>query len=178
MSILLTSENQTNIVIEPNLNVHAHPIEYYVNENGCHICISHRNDGSGYHSIYRNGKNTKVHRVVWENKNGLIPDGLFVLHSCDNPECCNLDHLRLGTHADNMRDRNIRNRTARGPRIGRAKLIEKDVFEILDRLAKGESCTSIAREYAVNPKAINNIKLGKTWKHVIEIWTANILLAA
>lgn len=56
----------------------------------------------------------RAHRVAWELLRGPIPDGMSVLHSCDNPRCCNPEHLRLGTHADNMDDKRKRGRAWRG----------------------------------------------------------------
>lgn len=50
------------------------------------------------------GRMGLVHRVAWELTNGPIPDGLFACHRCDNPPCCNPDHLFLGTVRDNALD--------------------------------------------------------------------------
>lgn len=60
--------------------------------------------GSGYAQTFVKGKRISVHRLVYESHNGKIPDGLFVCHKCDNPKCCNIDHLFLGTQSDNIRD--------------------------------------------------------------------------
>jgi hypothetical protein len=60
---------------------------------------------SGYGAFAMRPHTKRAHRVAWELVNGPIPDGLHVLHECDTPPCCNPAHLFLGTHADNMRDR-------------------------------------------------------------------------
>ena len=52
----------------------------------------------------RDGKQLLVHRWIWEQANGPIPDGLFVCHRDDDPLNVNLDNLFLGTHSDNMQD--------------------------------------------------------------------------
>ena len=51
-----------------------------------------------------------MHRLMWEQKNGPVPDGLFVLHRCDVRACCNPDHLFLGTPLDNMQDMHAKGR--------------------------------------------------------------------
>lgn len=64
--------------------------------------------GYGRVSVGNGGRFTKTtlstHRMAWIGFKGEIPDGLHVLHQCDNRICCNPDHLFLGTHQDNMRD--------------------------------------------------------------------------
>ncbi len=55
-------------------------------------------------------KQMPAHRLAWEQKHGTIPDGLLVLHSCDNPPCINVEHLSLGTQVENMRQQRERGR--------------------------------------------------------------------
>lgn len=64
--------------------------------------------GTGGYGVRPNGE--RVHRWVWRMAYGPIPDGMQVLHHCDQPLCYRLDHLYLGTPADNMRDKVQRGR--------------------------------------------------------------------
>lgn len=65
----------------------------------------------GYGQISVGGKNVLTHRVAWELANGPIPNGLFVLHRCDNPPCINKECLFLGTKAENNADRAAKGRS-------------------------------------------------------------------
>lgn len=71
----------------------------------CHPWMRSR-DSCGYGIAPRTteDRSRKAHRTAWLLVNGPIPDGMQVLHSCDNPPCCNVSHLFLGVHADNMAD--------------------------------------------------------------------------
>ena len=81
-----------------------------VTDSGCLEYQGYRNElGYGQVRVDRSAL-LRVHRVVYEAVNGPIPDGLVVRHTCDNPPCCNPDHLVVGTQAENMRDRDERGR--------------------------------------------------------------------
>lgn len=74
-------------------------------ENGCWEWMGTRLPrGYGRTTIIKGGRQMYTHRLAWELTHGPIPDGLFVCHTCDNPPCCNLDHLWLGTIKDNNQD--------------------------------------------------------------------------
>lgn len=62
-------------------------------------------DPNGYGRAYVDGKSTTAHRAAWIHLYGPLPSDVFVLHACDNPGCINVEHLFLGSHADNMRDK-------------------------------------------------------------------------
>lgn len=55
-----------------------------------------------YGSTSYRGKNVRAHRLMYKLIKGQIPAGMVVMHSCDNPPCINPDHLKLGTHLENM----------------------------------------------------------------------------
>jgi len=81
--------------------------------DGCHLWLACR-DGRGYGIFTQHQQNLLAHRVAWILVHGPIPDGLFVLHRCDNPPCVNVAHLFLGTATDNIRDATAKGRTRKG----------------------------------------------------------------
>lgn len=81
-----------------------------VTDSGCMEWTGTVN-AKGYGHIRSGGKNVAVHRLAWVIANGPIPDGLFVCHKCDNPPCCNVEHLFVGTAAQNNADRDAKGRT-------------------------------------------------------------------
>jgi len=94
-------------------------------EGDCLVWTKARNS-DGYGSLGRNGKTIGAHRAAYSDLVGPIPEGLSVLHHCDNPPCVNPEHLFLGTQKDNVHDalekkrhRNVRRRTvcSRGHRV-------------------------------------------------------------
>jgi hypothetical protein len=80
-------------------------------ETGCHLWKGYR-DPCGYGRMTVGRTQITVHRLAWMEKYGPIPEDKVVMHTCHNPGCCNPDHLRLGTRAENNRDRVTKGRTA------------------------------------------------------------------
>lgn len=97
---------------------------------------------------------------------GDIPKGMQVCHICDNPICVNPDHLFLGSIGDNMRDKNQKNRQAKGSKIGSSVLNEEKVLNIRKKRLSGEKYKNISCEYDVDWRTIRDICKNKIWKHV------------
>lgn len=121
----------------------------------------------GYGKVYFEGRNRRAHCVAWELTRGPIPDGLWVLHTCDNPRCCNRLHLFLGDNLANNRDKAAKGRHIYGEAHKLAKLTEPDVVAIKQALAAGGvKHRDLAERFGVSPGVIDHIKAGTTWKHV------------
>lgn len=120
-----------------------------------------REHGQGEFKV--DGANKLVHRVAFELAFGEIPEGMVVRHTCDNGACCNPKHLLTGTHADNVRDRVIRQRGAIGENAGRAKLNNESVLTIRGSKATAKT---LAAQYGVSEATIHGIRQGRSWKHL------------
>lgn len=135
-----------------------------VTECGCWIWMRGLM-GGGYGTLGHNGRSILAHRASWQVFRGPVPDGLYVLHLCDTRACVNPDHLFLGTHQDNMddRDRKGRNKPRPGVLNPKAKLTPVDVAAIR---SSPLSCGRLARDYGMNKTTMARIKSGKYWRCV------------
>lgn len=105
------------------------------------------------------------HVVAYALAKGSVPAGAHVLHSCDNPSCCNPDHLRVGTHAENVADvverKRLKGRTGPTDPKRCAKRLNADLA------AEIRSSTlprkALAEKYGVTKHTIANVQSGRTW---------------
>lgn len=140
-----------------------------MNERGCRVWRGATAKG-GYGKRKIKGRMVLVHRWTWEQVNGPIPDGMKVLHQCDNPPCYLIEHLFLGTQADNMADMHAKGRARHG--VGRplgeangmSKLTVTQVAEVREAIAQGDVQRRIAERYGVSPATISKIKTGVVWR--------------
>jgi hypothetical protein len=129
-------------------------------------------DGYGY--LWVDGKMRRAHRLSFEAFVKPIPPGKLVLHTCDNPSCINPEHLFLGTHLDNARDRNQKGRHVHGESHPRAKLTFEQVhnYKLLKNAASYflglREGARIARAIAKIPiTTASHIDSGRRWKDVL-----------
>ena len=116
----------------------------------------------GYFRFY--GHQTKAHRVAYRLVKGVIPNGMYVLHRCDNPPCVRPDHLFLGTLKDNMADCR-----EKGRKRYAYKLTPEQILEIRQRYTPRKiSQRMLAKEYNVNPLTIFKILKRKTYREFTE----------
>ena len=111
---------------------------------------------------------TSAHRIAYIIQHGFIPKGQFVLHKCDNAKCINHEHLEIGNHEKNMKDRQNRNRTAGGTRHGMCKLSEENVRYIKFNPDK-KLGVELATQFNITRACVSRIQLGKSWKNIIPI---------
>jgi len=114
------------------------------------------------------GKPAVASRVAYQLWKGDIPEGQVVRHTCDNPLCVNPDHLLLGTHQDNIRDKVERGRgrvphNTIGERNPQSKLTEEQVREIRQSTQTAE----FVRRFGVCRSTIQSIRRGDTWKFLL-----------
>lgn len=121
----------------------------------------------GYGRIWINKNVYHAHRVLYELMVAPIPDGLFVLHHCDNPGCVNPKHLFIGNQADNMADASRKGRVAKGELNGRSKLTNAQIISIREEYAQGNiRRMELADKYNTTYSNIGFIVRRKKWKNI------------
>lgn len=109
------------------------------------------------------------HRLAWTLTNGPIPKDMCVCHKCDNPPCCNPDHLFLGTASENFADMRRKGRARGGSLKGEinrnSRFTDEQVKQIRDKYSSGKSQREIGEEYGVGQTTISYI-IKNGWRHV------------
>jgi hypothetical protein len=136
----------------------------------------------GYGHLRTGGRGTPhvySHRLAWEIANGPVPEGLWVLHACDNRPCCRPSHLFLGTAQDNTADMMAKGRGRSGPggpggvppclrgsANPLAKLTDSAVREMRSLHAEGVSQRRLAVRFGVSKSTVNDVLQRHKWAHV------------
>jgi HNH endonuclease len=121
--------------------------------DGCWSWLGSRGP-KGYGQLWSGGTFLRAHRVSWMLHVGPIPDGMWVLHHCDNPPCVRPGHLYLGTARENSADRERRKRHAH--KVHRS-LTWRQAEEIRDARRRGVPLKSLAEKYGVSKGTISQI---------------------
>lgn len=133
-------------------------------ENGCWPWLG-RVTAKGYGCFSNERKLVRAHRFAYEASVGPIPPGLHMLHKCDNPPCCNPNHLFPGTPLDNTADmiakgRDKRGITPRGEKCWNAKYSDVQIAGVLEMLAIGHFQTAIAKATGMSQSHVSRIANG------------------
>lgn len=139
-----------------------------IQSDGCILWIGGK-FSDGYGQVWYEGRSHLAHRIAWILANGPIPDGFCVLHRCDIRNCVNIEHLFLGTNADNSADMVAKERQFRpiGEIHQGSKLKESDVLKIRQLYGQGKyDQLDLAIMFEVSSLTISAIINRKTWKHI------------
>lgn len=133
------------------------------NKEYCWVWIANKDD-KGYGKFHHNETMMKAHRVSWILHYGDIPDGMCVCHTCDNRDCVNPNHLWLGTHQDNMKDRTQKKRSnfnIRGDKNHSAKYTQEQIENIIKLKEEGYSRHQISDKLNIPYLYIKRVLSGK-----------------
>ena len=117
----------------------------------------------GYGKFSLEGHARIATRIMWRLYYGEDPCGQCLLHTCDNPSCCNPKHLFLGSIQDNNKDMAKKKRNKRGEQHWNSKLGKQEVAEIY---MSADSGVFLAKKYEVSIATIHNIRNDASWTHV------------
>lgn len=124
-------------------------------------------DKDGYGMFLLEGKSERSHRIALFLRTGNFPK--YACHKCDNPTCCNPDHIYDGSHAENMRDAKERKRfmPTRGSKHYSTSLTDAKVKAIREEYSKGDSnMLEVAKMFGCSQSAVQRVVSRTTWKDV------------
>ncbi len=133
----------------------------------CWVWTRYRDrDGYGVFDPSRENGERRAHRWSWILFRGTIPNGLDVLHRCDNPPCVRPDHLFVGTTQANVADKVAKGRHAHGERVGGAKMTPEAVREMRRLRDGGMLLDALSALFGVHVTTVSHICRRETWRHV------------
>jgi len=128
-------------------------------DNGCWEWSGCK-DRKGYGEFRIFGDNYQAHRIAYMLANGGIPSNISVCHKCDNPKCCNPDHLFAGTNRDNMIDLLLKGKKPD------TKLNPQSVKSIREAFKNGVSRAELRQKYNISATCLNSLLRGEKWAYV------------
>lgn len=143
-----------------------------IKQSGCWEWNRYRDDdGYGRTRIGKNRSQQRAHRISYEAFKESIPEGMVVMHSCDNPCCCNPDHLSVGTQLENIADSRNKRRGGSywypGAENPKSILTDDDVRAIRKLRAANMPYSKIAEQVKCGKTLAVLVATGKRWAHVI-----------
>lgn len=131
--------------------------------DSCWLWTGSKNS-AGYGQVRIGGRGKMTHRMAYEWLVGEIPEGLFLLHSCDTPACCNPAHLSTGNQKENMQDAIAKGRHYHGERHWAYKLSVQAIKDIRTAHLGGATGRAIAKHFSISEGAVSMILSGKARK--------------
>lgn len=147
-------------------------IDRSLGENGCWLWRKGKTS-KGYGSVAVKGyRSNLAHRIAWAIAFGEIPpSSICICHHCDDPACCNPEHLFPGDRSLNNKDKTAKGRNVSpgifGSKNPMAKLTEEKVIQIKAKYRTGRfTYQSLADRFRVSPALVGLVITGKIWKEV------------
>lgn len=123
-------------------------------------------DKDGYGHIWNEGSLHRAPRVAFMLQVGPIPHEEQTLHRCDNRPCVRGDHLFTGTHWNNMHDKVVKQRQARGETSGRTQFTEVFVLQLREEHKNGSTQKALCEKYNLLSGTVHRLLKGTRWKHL------------
>jgi hypothetical protein len=139
----------------------------YIDRRGENECWNYTKglDRDGYGHFYFDGKTYRAHRAVYKVSKGPIPKGYYVCHTCDNPTCCNPEHLIIGTPKENMRQMAERGRSKKPSLTSKDRLVIQQLVkrsELPQRL--------VGEQYGIMGTTARDIARKDPLEYMLSVW--------